>query len=1435
MDLFSGTELAFGDSYFIPRNPNTFQSKQLLVRSDGANNLYLNEYSIDKDLIESSLCINFSASLIIPGTRLFIVRHKIFLIVVPTQSGIHRFYVHLDKNQDDSLGNVSLLSLLHQSGELFATHDFNAWKSSGIAINVSVGTDQNGSTKAVIRMLDGPVLRIIYPSLSPMETSIPEEYPLQDVGMFASLFKKQSIGIFDAIIVTADFGELRIFSASHDGKLRVLDVSSGNVLTCFDLIAKMSVLSCQQIEDISLRIVQPRRIDESDYFEIYTFTLLKQIGKDITICFSTSINYVYIKDFTARIIPQNNINNEKEKFCLWVIVNESPEIWDSDEELQPYTLMKCEFIFSFSNIENQEIFSYEWESVRPACSSCLSDNRLFKYPNSEGIRNRIFDGNNYSFDVVNRAVQVVCKQQQVIQYGNWIALSRFLDEFLSSGQLKHLYFINAGDHVDDDTELLPDETKLKQSYEKFWMDFLKTCDQLQEESLEPIAIWQSEPIGLIGVVQKCRFTIYLPPDDQMRGICTPQNKIAKLLFDLVKQNQLSDLSNPDKISELVNNNTDELCRLISIIKFRSHYLQSNFTVSLIAMAIRSIVLTRLKISCIINNLVDVIPQILAISSEDRIDPKIAMVISTYNSRIAQSINYYTTLWIALSVRLVSHDPIPKQINVAQAFLKYGTNDKFIMAQRPICKEKYGEDDDDEIIPNKIIENDFEEEEDEDNDDYFNNNSELIRQNNEILINEDEQFEDGEYIINDDISYNSNIKLLPPPSRWDDTIINKTRNKTKKLQQNNQKSSFSRFFADLIEGILIVLWPESKTLTLPCFLAESNFFDALKNYCSLNEPFSPELAYSFEFFQAIACSGQNKPETAWTMFQEISKGVENGDLIFNELLCKLYPSPSVNLKLNNNHDFDDNSYSINNLKKKKHSLIEYYNKVMFIFKEHKHSEYVILAGKLAIKYSKIDKDELLLSEIYTTLFTQHLINKNYWEAVRSVLHNPNNKRQSVCLCQLITHLLDTRQTKILVALPYGNLANIVIEIIEARCKAEMVGSGTGNFSMYNIAYAFYISRCEYIKAAKLMYELSIRLRHEIQDRALLQRRCNTLATIFQTMQIVEDEGNASLLLDDIDNNNNNNGNIEIRREEGSTEEIDGDFEFVDVSGNINNDSNLIQNINKIQITKSDISRELLKLEARLSLMDADPSIVPPLDESGILYESLRYKRYDMAWLLIKEFNLKPNDLLTQITEEAIRIDNEGDINNKEINANIQQNEEKLPEWVFCNRSFIRDLNIGESNQQPHWRIVISYLDLSLKIFPHDTSILRTIANTFLKFSIKLPVWLVQRYSEINFGDLLRLLIDFGDFSDAFSILLDQIETLKKHLKERTTKQIINNPLAKNNNEGPFEILPLPHIELLLQLAEKDKKRINLPIAETKTKLKEFYDYHRVISRNPVKNT
>jgi hypothetical protein len=67
-------------------------------------------------------------------------------------------------------GDQSLISRLHQSGELLANTDFHAWKFAGIALKVSIGSDRNGLVVAAACMMDRQLIRIIFPPLSPMAT-----------------------------------------------------------------------------------------------------------------------------------------------------------------------------------------------------------------------------------------------------------------------------------------------------------------------------------------------------------------------------------------------------------------------------------------------------------------------------------------------------------------------------------------------------------------------------------------------------------------------------------------------------------------------------------------------------------------------------------------------------------------------------------------------------------------------------------------------------------------------------------------------------------------------------------------------------------------------------------------------------------------------------------------------------------------------------------------------------------------------------------------------------------------------------------------------------------------------------------------------------------------------------------------------------------------
>ena len=112
-------------------------------------------------------------------------------------------------------------------------------------------------------------------------------------------------------------------------------------------------------------------------------------------------------------------------------------------------------------------------------------------------------------------------------------------------------------------------------------------------------------------------------------------------------------------------------------------------------------------------------------------------------------------------------------------------------------------------------------------------------------------------------------------------------------------------------------------------------------------------------------------------------------------------------------------------------------------------------------------------------------------------------------------------------------------------------------------------------------------------------------------------------------------------------------------------------------------------------------------------------------------MKPYSLLEAVIFQAMRSDEEDD-------EDEETNQESV--WMVFNRQFLNDSNGFQSNSclyklqsclnlrnyKIHWRIVISYVDLALKLYPHDSQILRTAAYAFLKYSIKIPIWLETRY-------------------------------------------------------------------------------------------------------------
>jgi hypothetical protein len=171
-------------------------------------------------------------------------------------------------------------------------------------------------------------------------------------------------------------------------------------------------------------------------------------------------------------------------------------------------------------------------------------------------------------------------------------------------------------------------------------------------------------------------------------------------------------------------------------------------------------------------------------------------------------------------------------------------------------------------------------------------------------------------------------------------------------QRKSLTDYSRFVFDALNDAMTALWPESKSMTFSRFLADNEYFDALKDYCEKNHPYISELSAAFYFFQGIACSGMGQPDLAATYFEEASQGIVSENEVLNGVLSTYTNKP----------------YSY------KHTLTDFYYVVMTIFKTQMQTEYVIRAGMFALKFADTT-DPVLVSflkhqiHIYMFFFSQ----------------------------------------------------------------------------------------------------------------------------------------------------------------------------------------------------------------------------------------------------------------------------------------------------------------------------------------------------------------------------------------------------------------------------------------------------------------------------------
>jgi len=340
------------------------------------------------------------------------------------------------------------------------------------------------------------------------------------------------------------------------------------------------------------------------------------------------------------------------------------------------------------------------------------------------------------------------------------------------------------------------------------------------------------------------------------------------------------------------------------------------------------------------------------------------------------------------------------------------------------------------------------------------------------------------------------------------------------------------------------------------------------------------------------------------------------------------------------------------------------------------------------------------------------------------------------------------------LHFAELTDRVAELLESECHTMPVSNDNG---LFETVYAFYIHRYSYESAAKIMYFLCWRLRWVPQSREVLEKRLRVLSCVCQTVEMLADNYSISFEV-----------NLKELMNDNGTHSID--FTDENFGGKVDKTNKVFSLKN---VDKKTLYDEYLLLESRLALINtgAYPN-GPPVKENEVYEQTILHRLYDTAFVIQRRFNLDISRLFNALTLDCISV-------------GFDEGFSELPKWVFSNSRFVDHVDKEDADLKPHWKLLIAFLDLTLKIEPADVLAVQKIAELFLERSLNIPKWLEIRYLKTNSRYFYHQLIEFDELNYAFKVL-------RSHLSQLASKKC-----------RPQEIhtIPLVHIDILFQLAAK----------------------------------
>uniref|UniRef100_A0A0N4ZUQ7 Nucleoporin_N domain-containing protein n=1 Tax=Parastrongyloides trichosuri TaxID=131310 RepID=A0A0N4ZUQ7_PARTI len=595
-------------SFSFNNNGSVLDNRFIIWKSEGSN-LFLQEYSTQRDLKFSSLCINVSPSVIIPGSQVTFI-NNILTITIPTQFSVQSLDLSLSEDMVGELKHVSVLKFF--STEEYVYKKLYNLKNQECAVKACVSTVSSSSSfiiaflnikneAIVVRMIKNGTLYSKIDEFNLNSTKILEYFSRSTDDK--KIFDLHTISTpEDNYIVTLhNNGIIKLWSCNsmnEIGRLSICDYFQTPLQNINKIYIKAATLNNENFAVIFVRSIQ-----EKSFIGLFS---ISSDGFDFccqSFIVSESLDH---QDFI--VFPVGETFDLGINLC---ILSKKSNTFTIDNDIpirQPYIIEKCRINTKIPSetCRAKVIIPVTNPYDVPFLNDIIMEGESMEH--TSFYKRIIFDKEVFSEDIVQKAVAINCKMNKKdVPLDDYLAIKAVIKNYTKSPKFKQ--------------EIIgtPNQKRLGSSLAlsnndigvlNFWKKLLLSCYELQYCSNEAISLWKAENVGLFGAILPNQLTIVQNSDHILSNIIidilkkngidnTPFSQIMKDINlqrkNIKAVNVIERSVNVKYLEVLCNELINSLCHL-TVKPFEltnsvstSNYIESTFTVELLSLVLRSLI------------------------------------------------------------------------------------------------------------------------------------------------------------------------------------------------------------------------------------------------------------------------------------------------------------------------------------------------------------------------------------------------------------------------------------------------------------------------------------------------------------------------------------------------------------------------------------------------------------------------------------------------------------------------------------------------------------------------------------------------------------------------------------------------------------------------------------------------------------------------------